>query len=144
MEKDFSWIKKGAKVLWEDKEHEITSDVYDCLGNKIESPEKNGWYDEVELENGESVSLCNLEPFRHISDLSFEELKLLRGEVYVGSIYVSHYRNSFGVPCKEVFDYCDGFVEDTVCEYPDYEKQEEILSNPEEFANYCLSVENYV
>ena len=138
MKQDYSWIKKGVKVLWNDEEHEITSDVYDCLGNKIESPENNGWYDEVELENGESVSLCNLEPFRHVWELSYDELKLLRKDICVGSIYVLDYRNSFGIPCKEVCDYSDGFVEAVMDEYPDEDEQEKILCDPEEFANYCF------
>lgn len=42
MKKDFSWIKKGVKVLYEDEEREVIGDVCDCIGRKVTSPDKYG------------------------------------------------------------------------------------------------------
>lgn len=71
----------------------------------------------------------------HIWDLDEEQLKKLRSEICVGSLYFSDYENSFEIDSDEVYNYSEGylsFLEE--CGYED---------TPEEFAVYCMSVEAY-
>ncbi len=90
----------------------------------------------VEFSCGEidSVEIECLEPYFKIQDLTFEQLKTLRSEIHPGSLYLSDFRNSFGVDEKTVSDYADGYIESLYEEYgDDWEKYD----TPENFAEYC-------
>lgn len=80
---------------------------------------------------------------RHISDLTEDELKQLRKEICVGSIYLSDYYNSFNIDESELCDICDAYLEylgmdDEGNWLPD---NQHIPDTPEEFANYCMYIE---
>ena len=69
----------------------------------------------------------------HIWDLDREQLKKLRSEICVGSIYTSDYANSFEIDPNEVCNYSEGylsFIEEVGRE-----------DTQEEFAEYCMGVE---
>ena len=77
----------------------------------------------------------------HVSDLTEEELKQLRREVCVGSIYLSDYSNSFDIDENEVCNACDDYYihissDDDGNRLPETEWQED---TPEEFANFCMN-----
>jgi hypothetical protein len=65
---------------------------------------------------------------RHISDLSEDELKTLRGQVSIGSMYTSDYNNSFFIDEDEVMDVCE--------HYDDWLEEEQCDDTPENFAHY--------
>ena len=63
---------------------------------------------------------------------SFEEIKQLRDEVVLNSLFVKDYENSFGFDPKEVCDFFDGYVERLACEVYDEAKENgEKLSDDE-------------
>lgn len=77
--------------------------------------------------------LCDptdLQPWRHVDDLCYNELKKLRGQICLGSCYVSDYKNTLGVEAKEVSQYADGFGEAI--------GWDESKDTAENFALYCL------
>ena len=147
---DYKWIKEGAKVIYDDHVYFVDSPVY-FDEDKDESimPKSPGEYESfhmVLIANGISdrfVYLDEIQKLRHISDLSHDELMKLRGEIVVGSIYYSDYRNSFGILTEEVSYYADGFEEDVCDRTKDAEEQDKLIRDPQEFAYYCESVEGY-
>ena len=46
-----------------------------------------------------------------IKDLSLSQLKELRYEVVLNSLFLKDYENSFGIDPKEVCDFFDGYVQ---------------------------------
>lgn len=73
---------------------------------------------------------------RHIEDLSLEELLEFYGQISVGSIYISDYRNSFGVPPREASDASDSFEQFLCAEYGDNDADNHY--NAQEFAEYVF------
>jgi len=74
----------------------------------------------------------DLEGQRHICDLSFDELKRLRSDICVGSMYLSDYTNSCGISQEEAIQLADdylGFID---------ERTE--LDTPEAFAQFVTAV----
>ena len=68
------------------------------------------------------------EPLRDVSELSYEDWLALRKEISLGSIFISGYRNSYGVDDKELCDICDMYL----AEVDDSE------ISPESFARYMF------
>lgn len=95
---------------------------------------------EVKVENKKGnvyyVTIENLTPYKEIQDLTFEDLKTLRSEIHPGSLYLSDFRNSFGIDEKTVSDYADGYVESL---YEEYGENWEDYDTPESFAEYCMA-----
>lgn len=66
----------------------------------------------------------------HVLDLSEDDLKKLRGEIFVGSCYLSDYGNSFYIDEEEVYDYSKN--------YEDYIGVLNLEDTPQNFANYIM------
>lgn len=145
MENKYAWIKQGVRVLYNENAYIVSSPVYldeDENEDEIPNPENYDTYNMVWISNNKSeelVRLSEIVPLRHMKDLSFDELKDLRTQITMCSIYVSDYRNKLGVPEEEVFDYADGFEVFVCSEYED-SKQDEMLGSAEEFAYYCVKI----
>lgn len=147
----FSWIEKGAKVVWDKdgKEYEIDSEVFfDEDENEDEIPNENDResFNVVWIANDTTEQLVyvdEIKRLRHIPDLSYDELKKLRSQIVLGSIYLDDYSNTLGVPTREVSDYADGF-ENCICSDEEIteEDREMMRRSPEECADYCQSVES--
>ena len=56
------------------------------------------------------VYYTDLEVIRNIEDLDKEDLKKLRGEVVIGSLYFDDYLNSFGIDKNELLNWCDEYI----------------------------------
>jgi hypothetical protein len=145
---DYKWIKEGVHVLYNDEEYEIQSPVYyDSNEDEREMPKSPDEYESFHVvwvrnkTNEHLVYLDQIEKLRHVWGLSHEELIKLRGQICVGSIYYEDYRNSFGIPMKEVSYYADGFEEDVCDRTKDAEEQDKLICDPQEFADYCESIE---
>lgn len=89
--------------------------------------------------------------------LNKDELKQLRKEIVLGSLYLSDYENSFNIDPKAVKDLCDGFIEDVwdkvnnrddyFKEYSDKSDEELIdmdIHNFESFYDYYTSIEDNI
>lgn len=68
------------------------------------------------------------EPLRAASELSYEDWLAVRKEIVLGSIFISSYRNSYGVDNKELCDMCEMYL----AEVDDSE------ISPESFARYMF------
>lgn len=64
----------------------------------------------------------------HVLDLSDDDLKKLRGEISVGSCYLSDYENSFYIDENEVYDYSE--------KYEEYIDELGLEDTPQNFAYY--------
>ena len=97
------------------------------------------YYAHVEVKNdkGETyeVDCDTLEVYNTIWDLTHDELMELRGQVSLGSLYISEYSNTFGIDPHQVCDFCEGFGESI-----GWSDEED---TPENFAYYCEGVERY-
>ena len=74
-----------------------------------------------------------LSVYNTMADLTHEDYVKLRGEICHGSIYLSDYRNSFGVDENDVYAASEGFGMAT-----GWNDDED---TPENFADYCDGVE---
>ena len=88
--------------------------------------------------------------------LSKEDLKKLRSEIVLNSLYIADYENSFDIPAKDVCDFFDGYVEelyyimleeigeDKVKELNDTEYYKELFKrdNIDNLYNYYYGIEN--
>ena len=81
--------------------------------NITENPQWFEWIvrDEKDHTNYWYCDCEDLEEIRKITDLNTEELKKLRNQICIGSIYVSDYNNTLNVPANEVSDYSDSYIE---------------------------------
>ena len=88
-------------------------------------------------ERGDAYELNveHIEAYNTIWDLTHEELMELRGQVCLGSLYLSDYDNNFGIDSEQVYTFCEGFGEKI-----GWNEEED---TPENFANYCEGVERY-
>ena len=125
-QKDWRKIRKGVVTIISNPRNEYGQ--FSALGvwNEEELQVK------VRNEKNEEyyLTLENLLPNIHVSDLDFEELKKLRTQISLGSCYLADYKNDWGIPENEVSDYADGFGEET--------EWKPELDTPDNFANYCL------
>lgn len=96
--------------------------------------DENPRYVNVYVLDSENKSYCvgadDLQPLRHISNLSFKELKELRSQICIGSCFIADYKNNLGVSAEEVCEFSDSY-----CESIDWNFSED---TPENFADYCL------
>lgn len=110
----------------------------DYYGDRYWKKMKNGYWCTLGLRlltdvEKEELDLLREEKDLHIWDLDEEQLKKLRSEISVGSIYLSDYNNSFEIAPNEVYNYSEGYLEEV----------DEYYGNdtPEHFAEYCMGVE---
>lgn len=96
----------------------------------------------LSVEEEEYLNDLRQERERHVNELSLEELKELRSQIYVGSMFLSDYENTFNIDKEEVMQYSDGYIE-----YLETEADEtgvddsDWLDTPEAFAEYCYYTE---
>lgn len=91
----------------------------------------------VRNEKGEvyEVGCDNLEVYNTIWDLTHDELMQLRGQVVLGSCYLSDYDNKFGIDPNQVYTFCEGYGEEI--------GWDDEQDTPEAFADYCEGVEKW-
>lgn len=75
-----------------------------------------------------------LDEIHSIEDLSEDECRKLASEVGRGSIYLSDYRNSFGIPSYEMSAICDSYYEDLYAKY----QEDEVCDTLDAFAHYLF------
>lgn len=120
--------------------------VQDCFGERYWKMMVMGnygpLYDRL-LEEDEEDYLDRLrnEVEHDISDLNEEELKELRAEIRIGSIYLSDYKNSFNVDESKLCDICDSYDRYLCTDEDDnpLPKSEWKQDTPEEFAYFCMN-----
>lgn len=78
------------------------------------------------------VFLTDIDVAHNIYDLTDEQLKELRGEVRIGSMYYSDYNNSFFLDRSELIGYCES--------YEEWLEEKGIEDSPEEFSYYMREV----
>ena len=78
------------------------------------------------------VCLTDMDVAHNIYDLTDEQLKELRGEVRIGSMYYSDYNNSFFLDRSELIGYCES--------YEEWLEEKGIEDSPEEFSYYMREV----
>ena len=91
--------------------------MYARLLDDDEDAELQEWREEVE---------------RNVFDLSQEELKKLRGQICVGSVYLSDYDNEFNIDESALYNECESYLY-----WLDEEKRED---TPDEFVYYIKEV----
>ena len=79
------------------------------------------------------VDCDDCEVYNTIWDLTHDELMDLRGQVRMGSMYLSDYNNNYGIDPNQVSDFCEGFGESIA-----WNDEED---TPDAFADYCEGVE---
>lgn len=89
--------------------------VCERIINDEEEAELDEWRNEKEI---------------HVCDLSEDDLKKLRGEICVGSCYMSDYENSFHIDESEVSSYSEN--------YEEYIEELGLEDNRQNFANYIM------
>ena len=130
-------------IICVEDESEMWFDDYlcwqkDCYGEKYWMKMENSDYCPIGLRllteyEKEELDELRKEKEIHIWDLDREQLKKLRSEISVGSIYTSDYANSFEIDPHEVYNYSEGYL--SFIEEVGYEDTQE------EFAEYCMGVE---
>ena len=110
----------------------------DYYGDRYWKKMQNGYWCPIGLRllteaEKEELDLLREEKDLHIWDLDEEQLKKLRSEICVGSVYLSDYNNSFEIDPNEVYNYSESYLEEV----------DEYYGNdtPEHFAEYCMGVE---
>ena len=78
------------------------------------------------------VCLTDIDVAHNIYDLTYEQLKELRREVCIGSMYYSDYNNSFFLDRSELIGYCES--------YEEWLEEKGIEDSPEEFSYYMREV----
>ena len=78
------------------------------------------------------VCLTDIDVAHNIYDLNDEQLKELRGEVRIGSMYYSDYNNSFFLDRIELSGYCES--------YEEWLDEKGIEDSPDEFSYYMREV----
>lgn len=127
-------------IEWYDEPDENA--IYDSEGWKVvgKVAEEVDDYEYYILErNGEQfvVEESDFDYERDLYDLSEEELEELRGEIYVGSIYLHHYNNSFGINPSFLMGIGDAYC-DYLCERYGEDKARK-KDTPKEFAWYVMN-----
>lgn len=83
----------------------------------------------------DTVSITELVPLRHVTELTEKELVELKKHIHAGSFFYGDYENTLGVEQKELSDVCDSYIEalESKTEYEWLSKD-----TPENFAEYCM------
>ena len=140
----YAAICKGYGPIPYDEEEKVATVIgspRDIYTKKFVSLWGNIYEDETEVlvrdEKGREfyVSLKDIEPYAEIGDLTFDELKELRKQICVGSIYLSDYANSFGVDTDYLSSLCEGYWNYLCGKYG--EDGADAHDTPEEFARYA-------
>ncbi len=117
---------------------------YICLNIDLMKEDEVYWDTDcvfVDTSNFPSYSLWDFDKIQCLSeietpgwifDLSNEELQELRGEISLGSIYLSDYNNSMFIDRRELSSYCES--------YDMWLKEEKVEDSPEMFAHYIENV----
>ena len=143
-------FRRGAKVRY-------VRTIYNCWGNPVRTinevvtivdvpRDENGCFCcattygarvKVRDAKGETyhVECDDCEVYNTIWDLTREELMQLRGQVTLGSYYLSDYDNKYGIDTNQVYTFCEGYGESI-----GWSEEED---TPEAFADYCEGVERY-
>ena len=142
-------IRKGCKVRYVKTHYNLwgnpistTNEVVTITDNPRD-PETGrycsaqDWHAYVKVRNGKGTEYeaeCDdLEVYNTMGDLTHDDYMQLRREIRHGSIYLSDYRNSFGVDENEVYSASEGFGMET-----GWNDDED---TPEAFADYCDAIE---
>lgn len=104
--------------------------IYDSVLYKVYGYDEEREYVVLIDEEGELIVASALDCFEHveISDLSRDEAKELRGQICVGSIYLTDYDNTLGLTNDEVCQLSDSYLE--------WLEAEKLEDNAENFANF--------
>ena len=78
------------------------------------------------------VELSDIDISHYVRELTDEQLKELRGEICIGSMYYSDYNNSFFIDRSELIGYCES--------YEEWLEEKGIEDSPEEFSYYMREV----
>ena len=73
-----------------------------------------------------TADIC--EPLRPTSELSYEDWLAVRKEIVLGSVFISCYRNSYGVDDEELCDMCERYLSEV----------DDSEISPESFARYMF------
>ena len=147
MAKVFS-IKRGERVRYEHTRYHIWGNPLETIEEVvtiIDRPRDEigcfcretayGARVKVRFDNGleDDVDCDELSVFNTMADLTHEDYARLRGEIRHGSMYLSDYRNSFGVDVNTVYAASEGFGMET--------GWDDEQDTPENFADYCDGIE---
>lgn len=82
------------------------------------------------------VPITELQPLRHIDELSEKELQQLRRDMRFGGFFYSAYKNSHGIDKHELADVADSYLDalENGVEFP------ENGDTPANFAYYCMNL----
>lgn len=124
-------VEDESEMYWND----YLCYVQDRYGERFWMKMKQEYYCNIGLRQlteteQEELDLMRDEKEVHIWDLDEEQLKSLRGQIYLGSCFLSDYQNSFGVDEYEVSKYSES--------YEDYISDGELEDTPQEFADYIM------
>lgn len=158
-----AYYKKGAYVIYRHKElHTVyyNDSGYDYIDEYeqaviVEQPrDKYGRFtNNFEYEYGITVrirdvhgkvfvtELENIQPDVDPAALSLQDVRALWKEMAHGSMYYSDYQNSFGIFCRTLCDYYDGYWEQMCDVYS--EEEASAYDGPESFYDYCQGTEYY-
>lgn len=133
------YIKDGSNVIYRGKSVVIDG-IYDPELNDYASKEMiddipslcfaSIVYKDLKTE---FVPVAQLQPLRHLYELSEEELIQLRRKMRFGSLYYSSYDNNYGIDRYELADVADSYLYaiENGMKFP------EEGDTPENFAYYC-------
>ena len=83
------------------------------------------------------ANIEELSPYAEISDLTFDELKELRKQISVGSMYGCDYENNFGIDTDSLYYLCEGYWDYLCGKYG--EDGADAHDTPDEFACYAAA-----
>ena len=83
--------------------------VPDSIKDLVEDAE---WKKSILRELADELEELELINYKDFEFWNKEKLWKLRKEICLGSLYINHYENSYGIPEKVCCDFFDGFIED--------------------------------
>lgn len=89
-------------------------------------------------EKEKAEALAKIKP---IDKLTYDEIKLLRDDVVLGSIYISDYSNRYGYDAHAICNIMEGFIEEIDYLIDENGGNFEDYDTPEELYNYINSIE---
>ena len=134
------YIRTGNTVFYKG-EPVVLDGVYDIEFNNLATEEEMDQHPQLCIAHiyydgkGEGhVPITELQPHRHVYELSDKELKQLRQETRFGGFFYRAYTNSLGVDKHELADVADSYLYaiENGMEFP------EERDTPDNFAYYCM------
>lgn len=103
---------------------DIQADEFDL----VDRPDEVTFY--IKRDDGTifEATAYDCEPLRDVSELSYEDWLGVRNEISLGSIFISSYRNSYGVDDEELCDMCEMYLSEV----------DDSEISPESFARYMF------